>query len=432
MVIGGGMCGLTVAFALLRRGVRRLRILDRAPEGREGPWVTIARMETIRSPKELTGPASGLASLTPRAWYEARFGREAWETLFRIPRPLWMEYLVWYRRVLSLPVENGVSVTALAPEGGPSAARDLGWADPRAAGRAGDRAGRDLAADRAGLHGGPCPARAGRTAPTTSTLPRLRGRRVVVVGAGAAAMDNAAMALEHGADSVRLVIRRNKMPVVNKLMGLGSAGLHQRLSAPRSGVALALHALCRAAADAGAAQLHPAGQPARQCRPFISAARSSASMSTGTACASSPHGGSSMPISSSCAPAFTVDVGADPLLGGAEVATWGDRYTPPPALASAPLARCPFLGPDFAFLERVPGTAPWLKHVHCFNHAASLSMGKVSGDIPRISEGAGWLADAISGTLFADDIEAQWQRLLDYQKPELFGGEWQDAEGDPT
>jgi len=129
---------------------------------------------------------------------------------------------------------------------------------------------------------------------------------------------------------------------------------------------------------------------------------------------------------------FAVDIAADGLLGDTAVATWRDRYTPPPALASAHLASFPYLGPRFEFVPRDPGAAPWLEHVHCFNHAASLSLGKVSGDIPKISEGADWLADAIAGKLFVDDIEMQWQRLLDHDRPELLGDEWQDAEGAET
>ena len=70
-------------------------------------------MRTLRSPKQLTGPAMGLPALTFRAYYEARFGPEAWDALDRAPRTLWMEYLVWYRKVLELPVENGVEVKAI-------------------------------------------------------------------------------------------------------------------------------------------------------------------------------------------------------------------------------------------------------------------------------------------------------------------------------
>ena len=44
LVVGGGMCGQTATFALLREGVRSLRCIDRAPRGSEGPWTTFARM----------------------------------------------------------------------------------------------------------------------------------------------------------------------------------------------------------------------------------------------------------------------------------------------------------------------------------------------------------------------------------------------------
>src|SRR5436190_15318462 len=85
-VIGAGMAGVAAAFALKCLGVRSLKVFDRAPEGSEGPWVTTARMETLRSPPELTGPAFAFSSLTFRAWFEAQLGAAAWDALYRIPR----------------------------------------------------------------------------------------------------------------------------------------------------------------------------------------------------------------------------------------------------------------------------------------------------------------------------------------------------------
>ena len=84
LVVGGGMCGQTATFGLLREGVRNLRCLDRAPKGFEGPWTTFARMDTLRSPKHLTGPDLGIAALTYRAYHEAKFGVEHWRKL--LPR----------------------------------------------------------------------------------------------------------------------------------------------------------------------------------------------------------------------------------------------------------------------------------------------------------------------------------------------------------
>ena len=58
IVAGSGMLGLTVAFALSRQGIARLRVLDKAAAGKEGPWVTYARMNAPRSPNHLTPPCS--------------------------------------------------------------------------------------------------------------------------------------------------------------------------------------------------------------------------------------------------------------------------------------------------------------------------------------------------------------------------------------
>jgi cation diffusion facilitator CzcD-associated flavoprotein CzcO len=113
LVVGGGMCGQTAAFALMREGVCNLRCVDRAPRGREGPWATFARMETLRSPKHLTGPDLGIPSLTYRAWHEAKFGVAAWEKLHKIARLDWAAYLMWVRETASLPVENNVEIVSL-------------------------------------------------------------------------------------------------------------------------------------------------------------------------------------------------------------------------------------------------------------------------------------------------------------------------------
>jgi cation diffusion facilitator CzcD-associated flavoprotein CzcO len=116
LVIGGGMCGQTAAFALLREGVRNIRCVDRAPRGREGPWATYARMQILRSPKQLTGPDLGIPSLTYRAWHESKYGVDAWGPLRKIARLDWAAYLLWVRDTAGLPVENDIEVVSLNPE----------------------------------------------------------------------------------------------------------------------------------------------------------------------------------------------------------------------------------------------------------------------------------------------------------------------------
>jgi cation diffusion facilitator CzcD-associated flavoprotein CzcO len=113
VIVGAGMAGLVASGMLKRLGVDNHVLFDRAPAGSEGPWVTYARMRTLRSPKQLTGPAMGLPALTFRAYYEARFGREAWEALDRAPRTVWMDYLIWYRKVMRHPGVYGRGVNTI-------------------------------------------------------------------------------------------------------------------------------------------------------------------------------------------------------------------------------------------------------------------------------------------------------------------------------
>lgn len=117
VICGAGFSGLSIAFALKRRGIRSVHLIDQSEEGREGPWVTCARMQTLRSPKYLSGPDLGIPSLTLRSWYEALNGTEAWEALDKISRQDWMNYLVWFRRTVGIDVENGTMLSSINPAG---------------------------------------------------------------------------------------------------------------------------------------------------------------------------------------------------------------------------------------------------------------------------------------------------------------------------
>jgi cation diffusion facilitator CzcD-associated flavoprotein CzcO len=432
VVIGGGMCGLVASFALQRAGIRNIRILDQSPEGLEGPWLTYARMETLRSPKQLTGPAYGIGSLTFRAWFEAQFGAVAWGALGKIPRPQWMEYLRWYRCALALPVENRVEVERIEPFDGLLKLELAGAAEPVALARK-----VVLATGREGL-GAPqipgfiegLPRRCWAHSSDEIDFAALAGRRVVVIGTGASAVDNAAEALEAGASEVRLLVRRKEMPRINKLMGVGSFGftagyaaldeewrwriMHYSFStqtpAPRdSTLRVSRHPNAFFHFDSGIAEMRETG------------AAVAIATTRGT------HFETDFVILGT---GFTVDpLSRKEIAGYADrIAVWADRFTPPPDLADKELGRFPYLAGDFAFTERTPGETPWLENIHCFNYAASLSLGKVSGDIPAISDGARWLATGIAASLYKHDIERHWAALLAYDKPELLGDEWTDAE----
>lgn len=432
VIIGGGMCGMVAWMALKTGGIHDIRVLDRNPAGLEGPWLNYARMETLRSPKELTGPAYGHGMLSFQAWYRAQFGTENWNALDKIPRPMWMEYLQWYRRVLGVPTENGVSVDLVAPEGDLLRLHLSGAAESSiltrklifATGREGtgrpnipgfvkdlDRAYWAHSADEI-------------------DFASLKGKRVAVVGVGASAVDNAAEALEHGAAEVRHLIRRREMPTINKMMGIGSFGFTVGYAS------LPDEWRWRFMQYSFATQTPPPhGSTKRVSR------HPNAYFHFGKAVETTQERNGRVRIGFADGTAYEADFmilgtgfAIDPLsrkeFGDAaeDILLWQDVYTPPADEQSPDLGRFPYLNDDFTFREKVPGEAPWLLNVYCFNYGASASLGKVSGDIPGISEGANWLARAVAGTLYAEDVQQHWQAMLDYDKPELDGSEWAASE----
>ncbi|RJL19662.1 NAD(P)-binding domain-containing protein [Paracoccus siganidrum] len=428
VIVGGGMCGMVAWFALQRAGIRNIRILDRSPEGLEGPWLTYARMETLRSPKQLVGPASSQPSLTFQAWYRAQFGDAAWEALDRIPRPMWMDYLRWYRKVLGIPIENGVSLDRVEPEDGLLRLHLSGAADGSILARklvmATGRDGTGAPAIPAFVEG------LDRAFWAHSSdqidFAALKGRRVAVVGVGASAVDNAAEALEAGAAEVRHLIRRPRMPVVNKLMGIGSYGFtaaYAQMSDEWRWRFMNYSFVTQTPP--------PRGSTLRVSR------HPNAYFHFGKAVASVRQQGQELRIDFAdgtslatdfliLGTGFTVDPLSRTEFGGAadKIQLWRDVYTPPPGEESRELGLFPYLNPDFTFREATPGAAPWLGHVHCFNFGSTVSLGKVSGDIPAVSEGGVWLAREMAATLYKEDIATHWQGLQDYARPELLGDEW--------
>jgi cation diffusion facilitator CzcD-associated flavoprotein CzcO len=257
----------------------------------------------------------------------------------------------------------------------------------------------------------------------------LRGKRVVVIGVGASAVENAAEAAEAGAAEVRMLARRKKMPTINKMMGIGSFGFSAGYAAlpdewrwrfmhySFATQTPAPHGSTRRANRQDAVFFH-FGAPVTDVRLHDEAL------------AIEIEGGRHLAADFLIlGTGFTTDPMARTEFGktAAEIQLWEDVYTPPPDEQDHDLARFPYLNPDFTFREKVPGSAPWLANVYCFNYGATASLGKISGDIPGISEGAAWLTRDIAATLYREDIEAHWQRLQEYAKPELQGDEWTES-----
>ena len=100
-----------------------------------------------------------------------------------------------------------------------------------------------------------------------------------------------------------------------------------------------------------------------------------------------------------------------------KIATWADRFTPPPEEADERLGRYSYLGPEGEFTEKVPGTAPWLADIHDFTIGATMSLGPSGCSINAMNSAVPKLAEGITRGLFEDDVERHWQTLRDYDVP---------------
>jgi FAD-dependent urate hydroxylase len=350
-----------------------------------------------------------------------------------------LDYLRWYRRVAGLDVRSGVRVAAIAPEG--EGLFRLGLAD----GAAAWARYVVLATGRDGL-GGPRilpgfdPAWRGALWAHSSDaigFAALRGRRVAVVGAGASAFDNAAEALEAGCAALTLLVRRPALlvrrpalPAVNASKALDSRGhAHGWASLPDAWRwRLMREVERRQTPPPREAVLRVARHPNAGLRlgcPVLGVARRGDALRLET-----PAGAAAADFVV-LGTGFAQDLGLRPELAAVapEIRLWRDAHAPPPGEEDPALGASPYLDEAFAFTPRRPGRAPHLARLHAFNHAATLSLGKLSGDVPAISAGAGRLARGICARLLAADVEAHWRRLRDFGTPELLGDEWGDAGG---
>ena len=101
------------------------------------------------------------------------------------------------------------------------------------------------------------------------------------------------------------------------------------------------------------------------------------------------------------------------------IALWRDRFTPPPGEESDLLARHPYLGSAFEFTEREPGTAPFLSRLHNFTFGAMPSLGLTGSAIPGTKYGVRRLVNGLARDLFLENSSAYYQDLLEYAVPEL-------------
>lgn len=232
LVLGAGQAGLGSAFALSRHRIGAVKVIEGGPAHEVGCWTRYARMHTLRSPKNMKGIELDIPSLHTERWFEAKYGREAWDATDLVPREDWNEYLTWYRDVTGADVDFNTTITAVHK---PDASGYFTVVATRDGERVEYRARRVIFS--LGLKGG------GGTflPPLVENLPEhlrfhteddidfesLAGKRVLVLGGGASGFDNASTALEAGAATVEMHVRRSDIPRQNSLRWMEFPGMQE-------------------------------------------------------------------------------------------------------------------------------------------------------------------------------------------------------------
>ncbi|MBU8536783.1 FAD/NAD(P)-binding protein [Falsiroseomonas tokyonensis] len=423
-IIGGGMYGLATAAALRRERVTRLAVFDASPPGREGPWVSFARMAMLRTPKDLTGPDGGLPAASFRAWWEAQHGAAGWAAMYRVPRTAWMDYLRWFRRVMDLPVQNHSRLVAMEPSADGTLLQ-LRFETP--AGPVLHHARSVVMATGSGGSGGHAiPPEIAQALPAGRVLHAndlidpacFQGERVGVLGAGATAFDIAITALQSGAASATICIRRPEVPRDNPRRWMENAGfLAHYVDLPD------------AVKWDYALRLRRIGQPPPQPTFDAAIALPGFRLATGMPWEAVRWTGGEILVEGNgrrqvfdrlvIATGFLSDLSLCPEYAALlpEIALWRDRFAP--EVAEPRLGRQPYLDRMGGFQQRVPGAAPWVERVFSITGAASLSLGPIAASVSGMKYALPRLVEGVKRRLFLDQQEADWAHFVAGDHAEL-------------
>jgi len=419
LIVGAGQSGLAIGFTLKRERVRNILLIDRAVEGKEGIWDTFARMPTLRSPKDQTGPDQGVPSLTFQAWFEAQHGAKAFADLHLIATRDWHAYLRWVRRMAELPIRNEIAATSIAPgkldDGGSCLLVTLSTGEVLAARKLVLATGQDGTGEwwmPDFVRALPTDRRA--SAADDIDFAALRGKTVAVLGVGASAMDNAATALEHGAE-VHLFCRRAAPGTVQQYRWLTFAGFLRHMGDMPDEWRWRIMGHIMRAREGFPADTYKRVLAFPDFKMHVSRSWTGARLEDGRVRIETVRG----PFTADfliCGTGVRQNVHLKPELAGIadQIALWRDRFTPPPGEEDELLANHPYLGADFAFLEKRPGEAPWLADIHLFGIGTTLSFGPSGSSINAMNIAIPKLVAGLTRGLFAGDIERHWESLKAY------------------
>jgi cation diffusion facilitator CzcD-associated flavoprotein CzcO len=423
IIVGAGQSGIMSAAALKWDGVSKVRVLDSAAPGAEGPWLTFARMEELRTPKTQVGSEFNVVNLSVRRWFETVCGRHAWEELPRIPRKDWKAYLDWYAEVFEIAITNHCQVIDVAPEGDviavttnvrgvveKSLARTVVLAtgyDGAGAWRVPGFVSDGLPPDRFNHTNGPI------------DFDALKGLRIGMLGHGASAFDNAIKAIEAGAASVDLCFRRAKLPRTNPHRAIETPGMMTHYPDLSDSTRWNISRFFRSADQPPPVRsfetaMSLAGFRLRPATPWLAVSEQAGAIRVDT-----PDGTLEFDHLL-LATGMQIDLAARPELTSIhdKVALWGERYTPQDADKDARLAQLPYLDPFYGFVPK-DAADTWLSRVFAFNSSSFISHGPHSTSISGHKHGVPRLVRGVLRRLLLDQEETILLALAAYTSPDL-------------
>ena len=94
---------------------------------------------------------------------------------------------------------------------------------------------------------------------------------------------------------------------------------------------------------------------------------------------------------------------------------WKQQYKPPNKLSGTRLARYPYLGKTFGFLEKEPSQTSYLTSIHDFTFGPTMSFGPSGCAISTLRLTVPMLVAGITRRLFIEDKDTHWNSLLNHR-----------------
>ncbi|MBU2767953.1 NAD(P)/FAD-dependent oxidoreductase [Acidithiobacillus ferrivorans] len=436
IVVGAGQTGLTIAYGLKREQINKVILLDEQSKNMTGPWSTYARMEMLRTPKEQSGFDLGIPSLTFQSWYEAQYGQESWNKLFRIPRNSWQAYINWYRDVTCANVLYDTKVADIEPV--PISNSSCKTESYIYKITSNTNINKNIvlytrtvviSTGALGAGGALIPENIKAALPKKYyadvnewpiNFSRFKNKNVAIIGAGASAFDAANECLNAGACKAVIYARRATMPLTNPRRWMEFSGFLANYSELPD---LEKWRYMNYLQNIGQPPPEPTFLRSLGYEGFelkLGNERLNISLHEGMVRLSSSRGTYDYDYLFSAA-GFITDLSTRDEFRTLykDILLWGERLSPPENLKNERLANYPYLGRFSQLTEKNKGLAPWLENVFIINRSSTLSMGPTAASISNVKYAARIVISGVSRALFLSESNNYYNNFLKSDHTEI-------------